>query len=379
MPRYINNLRSDIINASSIKAGLESVTEFPINTLIGMKVVKNNIIYEYIGEPIGWVDDNSQYISYDTSNNKLKFELPNQPTDVSVLQIDTSGFISFTPITEFAEGPVGPTGPDNSADISANTVLITANTNNISANTFDIATNTSDISANTFDIATNTSDISANTFDIVTNTSDISTNTTGIATVQSNHNTLYGVVHNTTNGLPYTYALLKTVEANHNALYGQVQNNAYLIWAYHVSDDRIKHGEVYITDPTDSLLKISPQVYYKAENIGDVYDPLTSTFPKQAGVMAQDIWYNTPELRHLVNVGDDADMTKLEDPVNTQTYKDHVANNDIKDDPDYEELGWGTKISTVNYTQFIPYLIQGYKEQQSLITSLQTRIELLEG
>ena len=278
MPRYITNLRSDIINASSIKAGLEEVTDFSsISTpLIGMKVVKNNIIYEYIGEPIGWVDDNSQYISYDTSNNKLKFDLPNnQPTDVSVLQIDISGFISYTPISQFA----------NTNDISANTVLINANTNAISENT-----------------------------DLINE-----------------------------------------------------------------SDDRIKHDEVYITNPTDSLLKISPQVYYKAENIGDVYDPLTSTFPKHAGVMAQDIWYNTPELRHLVNVGDDADMTKLEDPVNTQTYKDHVANNDIKDDPDYEELGWGTKISTVNYTQFIPYLIQGYKEQQSLITSLQTRIELLEG
>ena len=79
----------------------------------------------------------------------------------------------------------------------------------------------------------------------------------------------------------------------------------------------------------------------------------------ESGLMAQDIWYDAPELRHVVYLGKGAEPTE-EKPV--------AASDDPQDDPDYS--AWGPKPSGVDYTQLVPYLIKSIQE-------LKAEIELL--
>ena len=81
----------------------------------------------------------------------------------------------------------------------------------------------------------------------------------------------------------------------------------------------------------------------------------------ESGLMAQDIWYDAPELRHIVSLGEGAEPTE-EKPV--------APSDNPQDDPDYS--AWGYNLSTVNYTQLVPYLIKSIQE-------LEARIKVLEG
>ena len=70
----------------------------------------------------------------------------------------------------------------------------------------------------------------------------------------------------------------------------------------HSSDDRRKINEQHITNAMETLNKLSPQIYIKLnaflEN-GGIYSKLES------GLIAQEIYYNAPELRHLVTIKDE--------------------------------------------------------------------------
>jgi len=59
------------------------------------------------------------------------------------------------------------------------------------------------------------------------------------------------------------------------------------------SDDRLKTNEQYIENATETLLKLRPQVYDKQSK----YD---ATLRKESGLIAQEVYYNAPELRHIV-------------------------------------------------------------------------------
>ena len=50
--------------------------------------------------------------------------------------------------------------------------------------------------------------------------------------------------------------------------------------------------------------------------------------------IAQEIYYNAPELRHLVTIKDENG-----NDVTPQEYD--LSGNDIQNDPDYTALGWG--------------------------------------
>ena len=118
------------------------------------------------------------------------------------------------------------------------------------------------------------------------------------------------------------------------------------------SDDRIKTNERYITNATDTLLKLKPQVYDKGSNLGGG----TGESHVESGLIAQDVYYDTPELRHLVSYDDDAEIP------DEKPYVD----DDPQNDPDYSM--WGTKSAGVNYEGFIAYLI---KSNQEIYTELQ--------
>ena len=89
------------------------------------------------------------------------------------------------------------------------------------------------------------------------------------------------------------------------------------------SDDRLKENEVLITNATDTLLKLRPEIYDKKPDFNSTD---TSTFYKESGLVAQDIWYGTPELRHLVQLGSRVEVVYEYKPIE---YPPLVAGVDI--------------------------------------------------
>ena len=126
----------------------------------------------------------------------------------------------------------------------------------------------------------------------------------------------------------------------------------------HGSDDRLKSEEELITNATDTLLKLNPQKYKKAYTLreDESREPFT-----ESGLIAQDVWYDAPELRHLVHLGSDANPidTKPEAPVD----------GDIQQDPDYSS--WGTEAAALNYDGLIAYLIKSNQELHARIQALE--------
>ena len=125
------------------------------------------------------------------------------------------------------------------------------------------------------------------------------------------------------------------------------------------SDDRLKYGEVFIEDATSTIMKLRPQIYTKTSSIDA--EPSESD-PLESGLIAQEVWYDAPELRHLVRVPDDAQPAEA---IGSST--------DPAQDPDYSS--WGTDAAALNYTGLIPYLIKTCQEQQVLIDSQSVRID----
>ena len=67
-----------------------------------------------------------------------------------------------------------------------------------------------------------------------------------------------------------------------------------------VSDDRLKGNEELIANVCGTLSKLRPQLYDKKQDM--VNNDPTSWY-KESGLIAQEIYYDAPELRHLVHRG----------------------------------------------------------------------------
>jgi len=138
------------------------------------------------------------------------------------------------------------------------------------------------------------------------------------------------------------------------------------------SDDRLKVNEVPIDNATDTIMKLHPQIYTKFRDFAHTCGEKT-----ESGLIAQDIWYNIPELKHIVSPPLDPSgnrVTPLPLPEGVDT------TNDIQNDPDYNNLGWTTdSLANLDYIQLIPYLIKSNQEQQLLINNLTERVNALES
>ena len=136
-----------------------------------------------------------------------------------------------------------------------------------------------------------------------------------------------------------------------------------------LSDDRIKDNEMYIENATDTLLKLKPQVYDKKLiwNISKLGETSNVKVVRESGLITQDVWYDAPELRHLVHLGEDAEPGE-DKP---------VTDNDPTIDPDY--TSWGDNVSLLEYTGLIPYLIKSNQELHGEIQALKARITSLEN
>ena len=139
------------------------------------------------------------------------------------------------------------------------------------------------------------------------------------------------------------------------------------------SDDRLKSQETLIENATATLMKLRPQIYMKKNYLGTELDKdgnfrftITPTEKLETGLIAQEIYYEVPELRHLV-------LTRVENEGDIQELPQDTDLSDIQNDPDYESLGWNAnEPANVYYQQLIPYLIKSNQEQQTEINTLKT-------
>ena len=79
-------------------------------------------------------------------------------------------------------------------------------------------------------------------------------------------------------------------------------------------------------------------------------------------MIAQDIFYDCPELRHLISLPSDA----------TPAEEKPTGSDDPQEDPDYDSAGWGTESASVSYTQLIPLLVKSNQELHERLVDLES-------
>jgi len=132
--------------------------------------------------------------------------------------------------------------------------------------------------------------------------------------------------------------------------YLHITNQGEIVRGNGYSDDRLKYDEKFITGAVKSLFKLRPQEYLKKPKL--IPDPdHDEKWIHESGLMAQEVYYSAPEMRHLVTVAD------IAGDIDTLT---PAPSDDPTQDPDYSV--WGDKPSGIKYIQFIPYLIKGIQE-----------------
>jgi hypothetical protein len=132
------------------------------------------------------------------------------------------------------------------------------------------------------------------------------------------------------------------------------------------SDDRLKNNEQPIINAIPTIMKLTPQSYLKKPSMDSSnIDEWTEEF----GLIAQEVYYDAPELRRIVTLGQGTNPIDLVEP----------RSSNLQEDPDYTSLGWSSNNSSgLNYIGLIPWLIRGMQEQQNKITELETTKEELQ-
>lgn len=148
------------------------------------------------------------------------------------------------------------------------------------------------------------------------------------------------------------------------------------------SDARIIFDEQTLSDSLQTLMKVRPLQFRKGW-IGNEKDGTESVYvaedgsemrtemPVHSGLVAQEVFYDAPELRHLVRLPQGLDVNTVEEP--PQNYYD------AKQDPTLavDWSAWGPAPASIEYTGFIPYLIKAVQELKELIESYKSENESL--
>jgi hypothetical protein len=104
------------------------------------------------------------------------------------------------------------------------------------------------------------------------------------------------------------------------------------------SDARVKSNSEIIVNSLDTLSKLKPYMYEKNGLM-------------ESGFIAQDIYYDAPELRHLVQLGKDAKP------------------NETKNEPNYED--WGEEHAKLDYVGLISYTVAAINELREMVEDLE--------
>lgn len=197
-----------------------------------------------------------------------------------------------------------------------------------------------------------------------------------------------------------------TQRMNLNGGTGNLQIQGTLTQNHNFSDDRLKTDEAYLENATESIGKLSVQTYNKEKLLNFNLLERTGETVSEVGLIAQEVYYNAPEFRHLIETGYnktyDASYTTYEDVSHT-TWDGDVSNTTfekvstvvpkrlktstkiipsemdlsgvpIGEDPDYEAAGWSKEDpASVNYQGFIPYLIKSNQELAERLAALENK------
>ena len=79
-----------------------------------------------------------------------------------------------------------------------------------------------------------------------------------------------------------------------------------------VSDDRLKHNEIDISNGLEIVKQLNPVTYQKSSNLisPDYVGPVIQNYTKEAGLIAQEV-YNINDIRYTVNVGNEVEPYTL--------------------------------------------------------------------
>ena len=91
-----------------------------------------------------------------------------------------------------------------------------------------------------------------------------------------------------------------------------------------------------------------------------------TTWYKESGLIAQELYYDAPGLRHLINGTNNG----IDEEGNTIPLPEIPTSIDPSQDPDYSS--WGKDPASVNYSGLIAYLVKAN-------TQLHERVKALEG
>lgn len=146
------------------------------------------------------------------------------------------------------------------------------------------------------------------------------------------------------------------------------KNGSTFATAFNVSsDDRVKTNQNIIKNATDTINKLKAKIYEKW-NIIDFKNDSNAMCVRESGLIAQQIFYDVPELRHVICLPEGSDSNTL--------YSSYI---DTNTQIDYDKLGWGSNLASVNYTGLIPYLIKSLQEKDSEIQDLIKRMNIIES
>ena len=119
------------------------------------------------------------------------------------------------------------------------------------------------------------------------------------------------------------------------------------------SDGRLKENEVIIESACETLSKLRPQFYDKKTDMGNTD---STTWVKESVLIAQEVYYDAPELRHLINRGDN----ELDAEGNEIPLPEIPTPIDPQQNPDYSS--WGKETASVNYIGCISHLVKASNE-----------------
>ena len=130
------------------------------------------------------------------------------------------------------------------------------------------------------------------------------------------------------------------------------------------SDDILKENEEIIENACEPLPKLRPQFCDKKPDI-DNDDP--STWYKDSGLIAQEIYYDAPGLRHLVHRG----FPDLDEEGNEIPLHEIPTSIDPQQDPDYSS--WDKESASVNYIGLVAYLGKANTELHERAQALEAK------
>ena len=130
------------------------------------------------------------------------------------------------------------------------------------------------------------------------------------------------------------------------------------------SDDRLEGNDVIIESACETLSKLRPQLYDKKPYMEN-NDP--KTLYKQGGLIAQGIYYDAPESRHLAHRG----KLGLDEGGSSLQLLEKPTSKDTSQDPGCSS--WGKGPASVNYTVLITYLAKANTELHERVKALESK------